>query len=226
MSDRSRSRAPRLIAVFVVLVMAGVIGRLTAPTADPARPPETRIAAREPRATAVEAGVPVGYPRTRAGVVAAMAAYGQALADPRVQLDDRRRRLVAAAVGTERYARGLEEAEPVFAARRSSAVGHAVRPGARAVFLGLPIAYRVLSYDGSRAVIKSWGVAVAASDTGLEPRASWGTTTTTAVWHNGDWKVDAVRSEPGPVPAGTGTPSQAPPFIEALAGMTTLRHEP
>jgi hypothetical protein len=114
----------------------------------------------------------------------------------------------------------------VFAARRRSAVGQALRPGAHAVFLGLPIAYRVLSYDGSRAVIKSWGVAVAASNTGLEPSANWGTTTTTAVWHDGDWKVDEVRSEPGPVPAGTSTPSRASPFIEALARMNALRHAP
>jgi hypothetical protein len=150
----------------------------------------------------------------------------RALADPRVQLDDRRRRTVAAAVGTERYARGLEDAEAVFAARRNSAVGQALRPGARAVFLGLPIAYRVLSYDGSRAVIKSWGVAVVASDTGIVPRAGWGTTTTTAVWHGGDWKVDQVRSQPGPVPAATGTPSPAASFINALAGMRMLRHAP
>jgi hypothetical protein len=226
MSDRSRSRAPGLIALIVALVVAGLIGRLTAPTPVAQRPPDARASAPEPRASDVAAGVPVGYSRTRAGAVAAMAAYGQALADPRVQLDDRRRRAVAAAVGTERYARTLEDAEAVFAARRKSAVGQALRPGARAVFLGLPIAYRVLSYDGSRAVITSWGVAVAASDTGLEPRASWGTTTTTAVWHNGDWKVDGVRSEVGPVPAGTGTPSQGPSFVAALAGMRALHHAP
>lgn len=226
MSDRPRSRANRLVALFVALAAAGVIGRLTAPTPDTARPPETRVPAPEPGATRVQAGVPVGYARTRAGAVAAMAAYGQALADPRVQLNDRRRRLVAAAVGTARYTQGLEDAESVFAARRKSAVGQALRPGARGVFLGLPIAYRILSYDGSRAVIKSWGVAVVASDTGLEPRASWGTTTTTAVWEDGDWKVDQVRSRPGPIPAMTGTPSPAASFIDALAGMRTLHHAP
>jgi hypothetical protein len=226
MSERSRSRAPGMVALVAALLVAGLIGRLTAPTPDPPRPQETHVVAREPRATDAVAGVPVGYPRTREGAVAAMAAYGQALADPRVQLDDRRRRAVAAAVGTGRYARALEDAEAVFAARRRTAVGQALRPGARAVFLGLPIAYRVLSYDGSRAVIKSWGVAVVASDTGIAPRAGWGTTTTTAVWHGGDWKVDQVRSQPGPVPAATGTPSAASSFIEALAGMRTLHHAP
>jgi hypothetical protein len=215
-----------LVALLAALVVAGLVGRLTAPSGDPSRPPETRNAAPETRGTGVAAGVPVGYPRTRAGAVAAMAEYGQALTDPRVQLDDRRRRAVVAAVGTDRYARALQDAEAVFAARREGAVGRALRRGARAVFLGLPIAYRVVTYDGSRAVIKSWGVAVAASDTGIEPRVGWGTTTTTAVWESGDWKVDQVHSQPGPVPAETGTPSQAASFIEALAGMRTLHHAP
>jgi hypothetical protein len=155
-----------------------------------------------------------------------MAAYGQALADPRMQLDDRRRRVVAAAVGTERYARSLEQAHAVFAARRSGAVGQALRPGARAVFLAVPVAFRVVSYDDREAVIRSWGVAIVASDTGLQPRASWGMTTTTARWQHGDWKVDRVVSRPGPVPAGIGRPSPAAAFIDALAGMRTLRHAP
>jgi hypothetical protein len=170
--------------------------------------------------------VPVGYARTRAGAVAAMAAYGQALADPRVQLDDRRRRAVAAAVGTRRYARALDDAQAIFDARRQGPVGRALRPGAHAVFLGLPIAYRVLSYDGSRAVIKSWGVAIAASDSGIEPRASWGTITTTAVWQRDDWKVDEVRTVPGPVPAETDTPTAAPAFIDALREMRSMHHAP
>src|SRR5215213_3266367 len=131
MGDRSRSRAPRFVALLVALVVAGLVGRLTAPSADPTPPPETRIAAPETQATGVAAGVPVGYPRTRAGAVAALAEYGQALTDPRVQLDDRRRRAVVAAVGTDRYARALQDAEAVFAARREAAVGQALRRGAR-----------------------------------------------------------------------------------------------
>ena len=190
-----RSRIPAAVALVVALLAAAVIGRLTAPRAD--APPVPRPApVTEPpglRATGTVAGVPVGYARMREGAVAAMAAYGRVLADPRVQLDDRRRHAVAAAVGTERYAQSLQDAGAVFAARRAGPVGQALRPGARAVFLAVPIAYRMVSYDDSTAVIESWGVAITASDTGLSPQASWGTTTTTAVWERGDWKVDEVR---------------------------------
>ena len=226
MRERPRSRTAAIGALVVALVAAATIGRLTAPTTDPAPTARPAANAPAPRATREAAGVPVGYPRTRDGAVAAMAAYGQALADPRVQLDDRRRRAVAAAVGTDGYARSLQDAEAVFAARRRGAVGQALQPGSRAVFLAVPVAFRVVSYSDREALIRSWGVAIVASDTGLQPRASWGMTTTTARWQHGDWKVERVVSRPGPVPAGTGTPSSAAAFIDALAGMGTLRHAP
>jgi hypothetical protein len=223
-----RSRVPAAVALVLALVAAALIGRVTAPRAD--APPVPRPApgpeARGLGATRMVAGVPVGYARTREGAVAAMAAYGHALADPRIQLDDRRRDAVATAVGTERYAKSLQDAQAVFASRRAGPVGQALRPGARAVFLAVPIAYRMLSYDDSTAVIKSWGVAITASDTGLSPQASWGTTTTTAVWERGDWKVDEVSSKPGPTPAGADAPSTALAFVDALGGLRTFRHAP
>jgi hypothetical protein len=222
------SRTYALLALGVALLAAGVVGRLSAPKGEvtPTATSESPARLPTPRAARVVAGVRVGYSRTRAGAVAAMAAYGQALADPRIQLDDRRRTKVASAVGTQRYAQALERAQAVFASRRAGAVGKALRPGARAVFLGVPVAFRIISYDGSTAVIRSWGVAIVASDTGLPPEASWGTTTTTAVWRHGDWKVDAVRAQAGPAPAEAAPPSPASSFIALLSGMSALRHAP
>jgi hypothetical protein len=225
--ERSRTRPAMVVALVAALLAAGAIGRLTAPRIDSSPAPAPAVEQPPTRgATRTVAGVPIGYSRTREGAVAAMAAFGQALADPRVQLNDRRRDEVARAIGTRRYERALDQAQAVFAARRAGAVGRALRPGVQAVFLAVPIAFRILSYEDSRAVIKSWGVAVAASDTGLVPQASWATTTTTAVWEHGDWKVDAVHGESGPVPATAGTPSPARSFIAALAGMSSLRHAP
>ena len=223
-----RSRIPAAVALVAALAVSAVIGRVTTPTGN--SPPAVRPApVAEPPgmgATGMEAGVPVGYARTREGAVAAMAAYGQALADPRVEINDRRRAEVVAAVGTPRYARTLQDGEAGFAAMRNGPVGQALRGGARAVFLAVPVAYRVVSFDGSRAVIVSWSVAIAASDTGIEPRAGWDTTTTTAVWEHGDWKVDQAQNRPGPVPAQDHGPSSAASFIEGLEGMRALHHVP
>jgi hypothetical protein len=223
-----RSRVPAAVAMVVALVAAAVIGRVTAPRADAPPAPRPAPVAAPPGlgATRTVAGVPVGYPRTREGAVAAMAAYGQALADPRVEINDRRRAEVAAAVGTARYARSLQKGQAGFAAMRDGPVGQALGRGARAVFLAVPVAYRVLSFDGSRAVIVSWSVAIAASDTGIEPRAGWDTTTTTAVWEHGDWKVDQAQNRRGPVPAQNDEPSSAVSFIQGLEGMRALHHVP
>jgi hypothetical protein len=219
---------PAAVALVVALAAAAVIGRLTAPRADaPPLPRPAPVATPHGLgATRTVAGVPVGYARTSEGAVAAMAAYGQALADPRVEINDRRRAEVATAVGTARYARSLQDAGAGFAAMRDGPVGQALRRGARAVFLAVPVAYRVLSFDRSRAVIVSWSVAIAASDTGIAPRAGWDTTTTTAVWEHGDWKVDQAQNRPGPVPAQNDEPSSAASFIQGLEGMRALHHVP
>jgi hypothetical protein len=222
------SRVALAIVALAALVVAGVLGRLTAPTAGTPLSRDSRPVGSSPSApdTRTVAGVPVGYSRTRGGAVAAMAAYGHALADPRVQLDDRRRAAVVATVGTDRYAHTVSEGSRAFAALRAGPVGQALRPGARAVFIAIPVAYRVMSFSPSKAVIRSWSVAIAASDTGIEPHAGWDTTTTTALWKHGDWKVDRVTSQPGPVPASTDGASTAVSFIDRLRGMRALRYAP
>ena len=115
----------------------------------------------------------------------------------------------------------------MFASLRAGPVGQALRPGARAVFLAVPVAYRMLSYDGSTAVIKGWGVAIAASDTGLTAGSRLG--------HDHDDRgLGARRLEgrsgaalrPGPFPRGAAHSSASADFLDALAGMRTLRHAP
>src|SRR6188472_360437 len=137
------SHAYVVLALALAVLTAAVVGRLSAPRGEATPTATSERPARLPawQGTRVVAGVRVGYSRTRAGAVAAMAAHGQALADPRVKLDDRRRMEVAGGVGTERYARALESARAVFASRRAGAVGQALRPGSRAVFLGVPVAF-------------------------------------------------------------------------------------
>ena len=69
-------------------------------------------------------------------------------------------------------------------------------------------------------------MAITASDTGLHPGADWATTTTTAVWQHGDWKVDRVELYVRARSQRAGTSSASAAFIDALAGMRTLRHAP
>src|SRR6188472_4338787 len=86
------SHAYVVLALALAVLTAAVVGRLSAPRGEATPTATSERPARLPawQGTRVVAGVRVGYSRTRAGAVAAMAAHGQALADPRVKLDDRR----------------------------------------------------------------------------------------------------------------------------------------
>ena len=71
-------------------------------------------------------------------------------------------------------------------------------------------------------------MSVIGNDSGLEPQATWGKTLTTAQWHEGGWRIDAVESKDGPTPslADGQSPSSADDFIARLGGLGGVRHAP
>jgi hypothetical protein len=209
------------VGVFVIAVLAAFfIGRSTAPSS-----PATVQAQRPgpptgPGPSRVVSGVGVGYPDTEAGAVAALLADGQTLSDPRVLLDPRRRAQVLSLIATPRYAATFAGSggQALAQAERQTALGRGLAAGAQTLFLGVPIAYRVVSYTPRRIRVIGYGVSVVANDQGLSPRATWATSTTDAVWQDGNWRVDAVSSSDGPTPAPTAAPSDAASFLSLLAG--------
>jgi hypothetical protein len=222
-SRRPRSSRAGILAAAVAAVaavaVAFVIGRATAPPGTtPRQPPPA--APRPPGPSRIVDGVGVGYPDTEAGAVAALLADGQTLSNPRVLLDSHRRAKVLALIATSRYAATFSGAggRALATAERQTALGRGLATGAQTVFLGVPIAYRVVSYTPQRIRVIGYGVSVVANDQGLSPRGTWATSTTDAVWQNGDWRVDAVTSSEGPTPAPTASPSDSASFLNALAG--------
>src|SRR4051794_21410138 len=177
----------------------------------------------------VVAGVPTGFARSPNGAVAALLNYATTLGDPRVLLQPTRRDRVLSIVATRSYAATFQgpSAAALEAARRGP-LGRDLVSGAQSAYLASPIAYRVVSYTRDRAVIQGWGVAVVASAAGVKPQATWGTTLTTARWERGDWRIDAVRSDDGPVPglAPGQAPSAASDFLTRLGGFRGVRHAP
>ena len=241
MDDRVRvvagggSRPPsrwRVVAAVVVavaaLALAFVVGRSTAPAGTTqGHPPRSAVPQRPGPARVVD-GVGVGYPDTESGAVAALLADGQTLSDPRVLLDPARRSQVLGLIATSRYAATFSGSggRALATAERQTALGRGLATGAQTVFLGVPIAYRVVSYTPQRIRVIGYGVSVVANDRGLSPRATWATSTTDAVWQNGDWRVDAVTSSDGPTPAPTAAPSDALSFLNALAGARETHDAP
>lgn len=224
-----RPRTPIIVgaAILALVALAFIVGRATAPDSDMAQP-----TAPPPTATGQPARhvgtVGVGYPRTRAGAVAATLNGGAALGDPRVLLDPARRPRVLDLIATDRYAKTFTGAGAAALRRAADQpLGRGIRDGAQTISLTSPLAYRISAYDENAAKVVSWGVAVVGNDQGLTPTATWATTTTGLRWQDGDWKIDSASSIDGPAPGLDGQrPTDAGAFISALSGSQGVHHAP
>jgi hypothetical protein len=204
------------------------MGRATAPTTvrtvlSPAAGDAKAAASR------VVAGVPVGYAHTQRGAIAAALNYGAA-AGPRFMLDRRRRLAVARTVGTPAYARRWSEAgvDRGYGMLVRSPLGRALRDERPTVARGVPLAYRVMSFDSRRLVLDTWSVYVLASRESV-PVARFGSLRSVLTWRDGDWKVaDSHDVGPGPTPTlvGGDRPTAPAAFMAAVRGMKAYRYVP
>lgn len=230
--DPGPSSRPRLLAglaaVLAAVLVAFVVGRATAPATRPRSSTQPRPTIQgPPEPSRVIDGVGVGWPHTRIGAVAALLADSAALGNPSVLLNARRRAQVLSLIATSRYAATFSgAAAQALAQARNSPLGEGLRSGAQTVYLAAPIAYRVVAYAPGAIRVVAYAVSVVGNDQGLAPRATWATSTTTAVWQNGDWRVDSASSSDGPTPALTSSPSDAVTFVGALAGSQLVHDEP
>jgi hypothetical protein len=216
-----------IVAVIVALVVGLLVGRITAPD-EGAPAPKASPPAADGQPDRRVGTIGVGYPRTRAGAVAATLNAGAVLGDPRVLLDTGRRTRVLDLIATDRYARTFTGAGAAALDRAAQEpLGRGIREGALTISLTSPLAYRVTAFDGRTAKVVSWGVAVVGNDRGLTPSARWATTTTSLRWQDDDWKVDAASSTDGPAPGlGGQRPTDAGGFVSALSGSQGVRHAP
>lgn len=133
------------VAALLVAVLVGlVVGRATAPDATTTtRQAPAATAGAPPAPSRVVSGVGVGFPRTRAGAVAALCSDSAVLGDPRTLLDASRRSRVLGLIATDRYARTFQgRAAAALDQERRGPLGRGLQTGAQTVYLASPIAYR------------------------------------------------------------------------------------
>lgn len=199
-----------LVAALVVALGAGVVlGRVTA-AGEPRTIAEDAERSREAAWTGpsrVEAGVPVGYPRSHDGAVAAAAQYGTAL-DGRATLVEEERDAVLAVIAAEgaheqigsAMQPGIEIAVETFGLTREVVDS----PG----FVGrsVPAGYQVESYDEDDATVLVWSTSVVFAEGRLANSNQWTTQRLTLRWESEDWKLIAFTTTEGPTPPDTPTP--------------------
>lgn len=188
----------RFLAGIAAAVVIGIlIGRASAPSSSTV-PPQAAPPASGPTGKSV--GVGVGFSRTREGAVLAAGTYQQAFADKAILSPAVMRRRIEVAA-TPRFASVMVEANTPGAERlRLGAFGQGLRGGIASAFFGVPVAYRLLSFTPSRAVVQTWGFTLIGNVTSVEPTAYFGLGRTVLVWMDGDWKIADTRASFGPTP--------------------------
>ncbi len=224
----------RLAWVAGGLVAAFVLGMAARGLLDPSngtitgsgplgRPPTSTSAEGAGRAgragpTAMEAGVPIGYTRSREGAVAAAVSYvrtGQAFLDMDSSGVQRAVRTMAASGSTEAQ---LAETSTKLAATREALTGS----NAPIEYHQAILAVRVDAFTPERSRVAVWNVGVLSRQGAAPPQAGWAVSTFDLVWERGDWKVWAESIVPGPAPITNNAvaPATSAELRARLAGFT------
>lgn len=227
--DRPSKQWPRLGWLVLVAVAGLTVGVLVGRGLDRPDSPAPPMAIIGPSPTSPDSGgisqpavrwedgVPVGWPATPRGAVAAAAGYAKALSALWFLTDAARRSRAVARMAAPEALGGLQVSQDVIA--RSIASGplgaglrrHGVATLLRTSLLG----YQLRSYSPTQAQVALWAVVLYGNDGGLAPQALYATSTLRLRWV-GDWKLVQVSTVPGPVPVqGQATPSPVAELIGA-----------
>lgn len=192
-SPRSaKSRAVLFVVGAVLLLLAFVFGRLSAP--------DDEVQSDTPASSAPGAELKTDFPHSKDGAVVAAAAYQRVFANPAILRSDELEKRVEA-VATPDYADKMLEANlPGTERLIAGPLGEGVQQGVPTVYVGIPIAYRVLSYSPDRARIQNWGFTILGNVSSVEPTSYFGTATTELVWQDEKWRIASSKGAYGPTP--------------------------
>ena len=191
------------LASLLLLALGVAVGRRTA---EPERP-ETRptvtvtvpAAAEQPAHTLPPAPSAPGYARTPEGAVTAAAEYLAELGGPSI-LDPAAVRSTVAAIASSGSRDELARAYESAAETARERLGVSTLSNPRVLLRTVSVGYRLDGFHPAASTISVWRVGIVGSPETVEARQSWRTETVALVWEDGTWKVDAVRSVPGPTP--------------------------
>ncbi len=199
---RSRSATLRGVAFIVASLALGLLlGRASAPSPST---PTGRAPATSRSGARSESGVRLGFPDTRPGAAAAIAAYQQAFARPAILRPGVLEARVDAVATPDYAARMLAANRPGTERIAGGPIGTGLGHDIRTIYQAVPIGYRIISFTRRRADVETWGLTIVGDLGSVEPAAWFGTSRTELTWEGGRWRIAEVESGFGPTPA-TGT---------------------
>lgn len=216
---------PIVVGIVAALVVGLIVGRATAPDAPSTERPATPNAAGT-GPTREQAGVPVGYARSSQGAAAALLNYSVVLSRLLLEPPERRGAALDVLATPEFATETARQLQRARTAAEQGPLGPALRGDGTAIYRGGPLGFRVVRFSREEAVVDTWAFGVVAADPGLDPQMTFQTATSTLVWRNGDWKLAASRSRPGPAPRVTGPRVSGRAFVDGAGRLRELRYAP
>ncbi len=201
-SSRVTMREAWRIAVACVLMLlafsAGSLltdsGGRTTVTLTVSAPPAPGGPGRRPRPPAMVGG----FRESRAGAVAAAAAYLDDLDGPAL-LSPSRVGAILAAVAAPSVRMGLLAAYRAAAVQVDEQLGLNTVPAPLVIVRAAPVGYRLQGFGRGEAVVSVWRVGIVGSGATVTPQQSWRTETVSLVWEDG-WRIVSLATAPGPTP--------------------------
>ncbi len=188
----SHSAFARFVPLLAALLLGGLIGWTTAPTASPDPAEEKTIR--------MQAGVPVGFPDTPSGAASAVAAYERSFASPSILRPGVLRRRIEAVAMPDYAATMLATNSPGERRIAAGPIGQGLADGTQTLYAAVPIGYRIESFTPQRARVMTWGFTLLGNASSVEPAAYFGLTHTELRWHEGQWRIAQTRGGFGPSP--------------------------
>ena len=173
--------------------------------------------------TSSEAG-PSPFRRTSEGAAAAAAAYLSTLSGPTILDPAAVRRALPAIVSADSRDQ-LVSAYETAAIRARGQLGVESATDPSVVLRAASVGYRIDGFQRDAATVSVWRVGIVGAGASVTPRQSWRTETVSLVWEDDTWKIDAVRSSPGPTPPLAGVTSERAELPTAISSFEEFNRE-
>lgn len=216
LNERRRSRAAFALIGICCMLLAFAVGRITAPEAPEASPPQGSPAPQASPEPESPRPAAEGFARTESGAAAAATSFAQIMSS--ITPDHE-----AFVEATEAVATRAWRAE----ARRLALNGIEFVTesyGAAGSTSFAPVRYRVSEFDQDQATVEVWGVTLAGRGGLQQLDELWATARIELTWTSEGWRVSGGSSSAGPTPARL--PSDGSKPLDQLDGYREYRHGP
>ena len=210
------------LAALLLVVVGMTVGRRTAGSDRASAPATATVTVPAPAETHRQANGgrrararTHPYARTSEGATAAATVYLSALSGPILLDPDAVSRTLKRIVSTASRDE-LVSAYRTAAIRARGQLGVASASDPSLVLRTAAVGYRVDGFQRRAATVSLWRVGIVGGPATVEPHQSWRTETVSLIWEDGIWKIDAVRSSPGPTPPLAGAPTRYAELTTAI----------